>query len=311
MRKIDVHKKAEMRNLGKRLLLTVFLSLPFIFYGIPHWLRPSGNESRSLFQGIDYRREVRSVPRPLVIHTVAIDLTAPGIEVLVTPGNAADNTETNAKTTSEFLQAFKLQLAVNANFFWYFREKTPWDYFPKSGDRVNTVGQSISNGVSYSEAELDWSVLCFSSTHRASIVSEGMCPIGTRQAVAGSTTLVDKGEFLETRQDTADSDGLYSRTVVAVDRSGERLWIIAVDDKQPLYSEGVTLAEMTDLVMELGAYTAVNLDGGGSTTLVSEMRSGVRVLNAPIHTKIPMRERPVANHLGFYAKPLSTLRTAP
>jgi hypothetical protein len=291
------------RSFGKRLVLTTLLSLPFIFYGIPHWLRPTGNESRSLFQGIDYRREVRSVPRPLVIHTVAIDLTAPGIKVLVTPGNAIENTETNAKTTSEFLQAFKLQLAVNANFFWYFREKTPWDYFPKSGDRVNTVGQSISNGVAYSEAEPDWSVLCFSTAHRASIVRAGTCPIGTRQAVAGSTTLVEGGERLATGQDTADSKGLYSRTVVAVDRLGEKLWIIALDDKQPLYSEGVTLDEMTDLVMELGADAAVNLDGGGSTTLVSETRSGVKVLNAPIHTKVPMRERPVANHLGFYANP--------
>jgi Phosphodiester glycosidase len=292
-------------DLGKRLLLTIILSLPFVFYGIPHWLRPIGNESRSLFQGIDYRRQVRSVPRPLVIHTVTIDLANPGIKVLVTPGNATpDNTETNAKTTSEFLRTFKLQLAVNANFFWYFREKTPWDYFPKSGDRVNTVGQSISNGVAYSEAEADWSTLCFSSTQQASIVSQGTCPIGTRQGVAGSTTLVDKGEPLETRQGTADSDGLYSRTVVAIDRSGEKLWIIAVDNKQPHYSEGVTLAEMTSLVMELGAYAAVNLDGGGSTTLVSEASSGVKILNAPIQTKIPMRERPVANHLGFYANPL-------
>jgi exopolysaccharide biosynthesis protein len=212
-------------------------------------------------------------------------------------------TETNARTTSDFLQAFKLQLAINANFFWFFQEKTPWDYFPKSGDRVNTVGQSISNGVPYSDAEPDWSALCFSKAHRVSIVSRGDCPIGTWQAVAGSTTLVERGKPLETRQDTADSDGLYSRTVVAVDQTGGKLWIVAVDDKQPLYSEGVTLSEMTDLVMELGADAAVNLDGGGSTTLVAETSSGVKVLNAPIHTKISMRERPVANHLGFYASP--------
>jgi hypothetical protein len=284
--------------------LTVLLSLPLIFYAIPHWLRPIGNETRSLFQGIEYKREMRSLPRPLVIHTVAIDLTAPGVEVFVTPGNATpDYTETNAKTTSEFLKAFKLQLAINANFFWFFREKTPWDYFPKSGDRVNTVGQSISNGLPYSDAEPNWSALCFSKAHRVSIVNQGECPIGTWQAVAGSTTLVEQGKPLETRQDTADSDGLYSRTVVAIDRSGSKLWIIVVDDKQPLYSEGVTLPEMTDLVMELGADTAVNLDGGGSTTLVAETRSGSTVLNAPIHTKVSMRERPVANHLGFYAKP--------
>jgi hypothetical protein len=29
-----------------------------------------------------------------------------------------------------------------------------------------------------------------------------------------------------------------------------------------------------------------------------------KLLNAPIHTKLPMRERPVANQLGFYADKL-------
>lgn len=291
-------------NLGWRLVLTFFLGLPLIFYGIPHGLRPVDGEVRSLFQGIEYRREVRSRPRPLVIHQVTIDLMAPGIGVLVTPGNlTSDNTETNARTTSEFLRAFKLQLAINANFFWYFGEKTPWDYFPKSGDRVNTVGQSISNGVAYSSVEPTWPVLCFSMDHHARIEESGDCPTGTQQAVAGSTMLVNWGEPLETQQNTADSDGLYSRTVVAVDRRGEKLWIVAIDDKQPLYSEGATLSEMTNFVMELGAYAAINLDGGGSTTLVAETDSGIKILNSPIHTKIPLRERPVANHLGFYAKP--------
>jgi Phosphodiester glycosidase len=284
--------------------LTVLLGLPLISYGIPHGLRPVGKESRSLFQGIEYQREVRSRPRSLVIHQVKIDLMAPGIGVLVTPGNVTpDHTETNARTTSEFLRTFKLQLAINANFFWYFREKTPWDYFPKSGDRVNTVGQSISNGVAYSSVEPTWPALCFSMDHHAQIEKSGDCPAGTQQAVAGSTMLVDQSKPLKTQQNTADSDGLYSRTVVAVDRRGEKLWIIAVDDKQPLYSEGVTLSEMTDFVMELGAYAAINLDGGGSTTLVAETTSGIKILNSPIHTKIPLRERPVANHLGFYAKP--------
>lgn len=115
--------------------------------------------------------------------------------------------------------------------------------------------------------------------------------------------LVDQSKPFKAQQNTADSDGLYSRTIVAVDRRGEKLWIIAVDDKQPLYSEGVTLSEMTDFVMELGAYAAINLDGGGSTTLVTETTSGIKILNSPIHTKIPLRERSVANHLGFYAKP--------
>lgn len=121
------------RNLRWRLVLTVLLGLPLIFYGIPYGLRPVGKESRSLFQGIEYRREVRSRPRSLVIHQVTIDLMAPGIGVLVTPGNVTpDNTETNARTTSEFLRAFKLQLAINANFFGIFGRRHLGIIFPRA-----------------------------------------------------------------------------------------------------------------------------------------------------------------------------------
>jgi hypothetical protein len=32
----------------------------------------------------------------------------------------------------------------------------------------------------------------------------------------------------------------------------------------------------------------------------------LKALNAPIHTRIPMRQRPVANHLGVYALPVES-----
>jgi hypothetical protein len=48
----------------------------------------------------------------------------------------------------------------------------------------------------------------------------------------------------------------------------------------------------------------LNLDGGGSTTLVMQQNQGVRTLNAPIHTNVPLRQRPIANHIGIYAPPL-------
>jgi exopolysaccharide biosynthesis protein len=91
---------------------------------------------------------------------------------------------------------------------------------------------------------------------------------------------------------------------VAIDQAGQKLWLIVVDGKQPLYSEGVTKKELANIAIELGADTALNFDGGGSTTLVVATNTGSKVLNAPIHTKIPMRERPVANHLGFYVESL-------
>src|SRR5688572_17849946 len=42
---------------------------------------------KRLFQGVDYRRQCRESPRVNVVHIVTVDLTAPGISFIVTPGN--------------------------------------------------------------------------------------------------------------------------------------------------------------------------------------------------------------------------------
>jgi exopolysaccharide biosynthesis protein len=57
-------------------------------------------------------------------------------------------------------------------------------------------------------------------------------------------------------------------------------------------------------MIDLGAYYAMNLDGGGSSTMVIEGANGEPViLNSPIDSRIPGRERPVANHLGIFINP--------
>jgi Phosphodiester glycosidase len=279
------------------------LALPLVFYGNLLLHRPPRtNLQKTLFPGITYQRQALNSPRPLMVHIVTVDLNQSGIDVRVTPGNPTpDNREITARTTTEFLLEFNLQLAVNANFFFPFREQTPWDYYPHSGDRVNAVGQAISQGVAYSSPEKKWPVLCFSPQQQAEIKSNGTCPPGTSHAVAGSTVLVARGQPVKLAPHTPNNDGLYSRTAIGIDTNGKKLWIVAIDDKQSFYSEGVTLAELTDLFLKLGVDSALNLDGGGSTSLVvadSQQRS--IVLNSPVHTKIPMRERPVANHLGFF-----------
>jgi len=54
---------------------------------------------------------------------------------------------------------------------------------------------------------------------------------------------------------------------------------------------------------EQGAYYAMALDGGGSSTMVIEGEDGKPViLNSPIDLYIPGRERPVGNHFGVYVK---------
>ena len=71
--------------------------------------------------------------------------------------------------------------------------------------------------------------------------------------------------------------------------------MVVVDGRQAGYSEGMTLPELARLFESLGATDAINLDGGGSSSLAL---SG-ELANSPIHTSIPGRERPVANHFGL------------
>jgi Phosphodiester glycosidase len=298
--------KQKLRNsLGNGLGIGLLL-IPILGYGLPHFLRPDRTpETRSLFPGIDYRREVRSLPRPIVIHIVTLDLTALGVRPFVTPGKTTDITETNARTTSEFLQEFQLKLAINANFFYPFREETPWDYFPHSGDRVNNVGQAISDGQPYSAAEPEWAVACFSA-QRVQIL-DSTCPAGTTQAVSGNEILIRAGRPVDRAKPSeqvakADAQKSYARTAIAIDATGRKAWLILVDGKQRLYSEGMTIAELTQLVQGLGADTALNLDGGGSVTLAVATPTGPKLLNSPTQNKIPLNERPIANHLGFYAQ---------
>jgi exopolysaccharide biosynthesis protein len=94
---------------------------------------------------------------------------------------------------------------------------------------------------------------------------------------------------------------LHPRTVVALNENQDFLILIVVDGSQPRYSEGMTLRELADVILEYGGYTALNLDGGGSSTMVIEGEHGnPTIVNSPIADRFPGRERPVANHLGIY-----------
>lgn len=83
------------------------------------------------------------------------------------------------------------------------------------------------------------------------------------------------------------TDARHPRTMIGQDGNGA-MWLAAVDGRQPDYSIGMTFADMQRLATKLGLTDALNLDGGGSTTMV------VRdiVVNRPSD---PAGARPVAD----------------
>lgn len=260
---------------------------------------PTPVPAQSLFVGVGYSRDVRSEPVPLVIHVVAVDLTGPGIGFLVTPGQPVAGNELVARTTSEFLQDFGLQVAINGDFFGPWHYTNPTDYYPHSGDPVDAYGLAASAGTIYSTGEEHPNevTLYLSEDNRASFGK----PIGpVYNAISGGPLLVDGGRAL---QDIRPNDSQNPRTAVGLNEDGQTLLLIVVDGRQAGISLGVTLDDLGKIAAQYGAYTAMNLDGGGSSALVIGGRNGsVIQLNTPIHAFVRGTERPVANHLGVYAR---------
>ncbi len=289
--------------------LVILVLMVGLWYGFRLGLRPARTaHQEQLFPGITYQRMVKNQPRPVMIHVVDIDLQQKGLESFVTPGKPTpDGTEIPARLTSAFLTEFSMNLAVNGSFFYEFRENTPWDYFPHVGDRVNTVGYSMSAGQAYSDPEKDWRVLCLMPKNEVQILSQDSCSGPAQQALAGNMLLLEEGKR-SPDLDKMEKDKAYPRLAVGLDPGGKHLKLVLVDGKQKFYSEGMTVEEFVPFLQGLGLDRVVNLDGGGSVTLAVAGKGGPRILNAPIHTHVPMRERPVANHLGFKVSPQTALR---
>lgn len=266
------------------------------------WVAARGQpdeRNEELFPGVTYLRMVRQSPRAMVIHLVKVDLRTPGLSFLVTPGDPEAELSLEARTTSEFLKEFNAQVAINGDGF------TPWytrgllDYYPHSGDPVEPVGMAASRGVVYAEFTDAEPVLYISRQNQARFRSP---PGKVYNAISGNLMLVEQGEGVVGQSGTAaENDQPQPRSAVGLDRRSRTLFLVVVDGRQPGYSEGATLAELAEILVQAGAYTAMNLDGGGSSTLVMEGGNGnARLLNSPIHGRLPGVERPVGNHLGIF-----------
>ena len=59
----------------------------------------------------------------------------------------------------------------------------------------------------------------------------------------------------------------HPRTMIGTTR-GSAIWLVTVDGRNPPVSLGMTFAELTNLALKLNLVNALNLDGGGSTTMV-------------------------------------------
>jgi hypothetical protein len=303
---LSIWQAQRRKRRSVRRLLTG-LAIVLLIIGVPlgvhqFWYshRPvPASTQESIFSGVTYIRDVRQQPAAMIVYIVKIDLTNPNIHFLVTPGELSDNRQLPARTTSQFLTEFHLQVAINGDYFTPWHSYSIFDYYPHVGDFVITSGFASSQGKIYSKGSEGHPTLYISKDN---MVSFSKSESDIYNAVSGNVILVQEGKStVENLTDPYHTDR-HPRTAVGLTQDGKTLLLILVDGRQPNYSEGASMIEMSSVAIQYGAYTALNLDGGGSSTLVMENSSGAPlVLNSPIDNYIPGRERPVANHLGIYA----------
>jgi exopolysaccharide biosynthesis protein len=151
-------------------------------------------------------------------------------------------------------------------------------------------------------------------------VVDGMVRIGPRESFPGDPEgdlvqagplLVSGGRSLMDGQDREgfsagagqfDSDitvGRYPRSALGI--GGGELLAVCCDGRRSALDGGLELGELADLLIAFGAVEAINLDGGGSATLVHRQH----LLNRPYSTQDqPAPEsRPVVTALVFGPRP--------
>ncbi|HEX9683902.1 MAG TPA: phosphodiester glycosidase family protein [Acidimicrobiales bacterium] len=148
---------------------------------------------------------------------------------------------------------------------------------------------------------------------------------GIIQSVGGTPLLVRDGIRHVADNGQSFIRGRHPRTMVGWTAEGETL-LVTVDGRQAGGSRGLSLLDAADLMIELGAVDAINLDGGGSSTFVvagsvvnrpsdTYVRRGGRttLVAAPRSTDnvVGSSERAVVSALAVVARPDAVLDAAP
>ena len=100
-----------------------------------------------------------------------------------------------------------------------------------------------------------------------------------QEALGGNAILVKNGQIYQTPQTGADRE---PRTAVGIKADGD-VFFAVIDGRQEPYSAGISMPDLAQLMMDLGAVTALNLDGGGSSTFTTRELGGdqLEVDNSP------------------------------
>lgn len=290
------------------------MRLPLIFLLLaahPAW----ADESKPV-PAPPYTVERLELPGPVAGVAVKVNLRDPRVRVQVALADPRDPDGDGPAvgqldTPSSVARKRDLDITLNASFFAVISEHTvagkPIKYFTGNG--------AYPSGWHYSDGHL---VSTPGKTGRfgqalvvhqnGSVTIDGALqalPPDTSYAVSGSRIVLDQGVPTPPENDEAREP----RSAVGLSADGNTLILLAIDGRQAGYSRGVNLRELATIFLDLGARSALNLDGGGSTSLVLKAPGSdtYAIANrpsdlAPMSVRLSV-ERPVVDVIGIRVAP--------
>lgn len=223
------------------------------------------------------------------IHALEIKLDQPGVSLRSTA------TGERRRTPSSFARLVGAQLAVNGDFFSYTDYSTSglaagsgvkWaDTSDGSAEATFAFGAAPTNRVELSAKS---STVTFDATWMKGVVS-------------GKPDLIRGGAISSSQHGTSFCTTRHPRTALGLSQDKKTLYLVVVDGRSTA-SVGMSCAELATLLRGLGAWEAVNLDGGGSSAMYI---AGQGVVNRPSDGS----ERTTGNQLAVFAPSSGSLGT--
>ena len=161
------------------------------------------------------------------------------------------------ETTSDIADDAGAVLAVNGDFYGA-RES---GYVIRNGTLYrNTAVSGQEDLVIYSDGS-------FGTIDESEISAEQLIADGAVQTLSFGPVLVENGELsVDSGDEVRKAMSSNPRTAIGITADGT--YLFAVSDGRTEESEGLSLEELAEFMQSMGAVTAYNLDGGGSSTMV-------------------------------------------
>ena len=242
-----------------------------------------------IYRGVSYRC-FRPPTEPEIsglVHVVRVDLTAPGIELFITPVDPtakARGFEYRLEYVSSMVKRNDLAAAINGQYF-----AADSRYFDTPGDFAVAIDTSISehqpNHISLNSYML-WFEDDLTPHVEPNKPPSAIAIARARWAISGEMPVLISGKV------NSYADRIPNkRTLAGIDPKKKFLWLVTFDRASTMRA--------TEIVSDFGATDAISLDGGGSTTMA---------LGAAARSVAPGTVcggwRPVATCIGVRAQPI-------